>query len=314
MCSVSLLHKFLQGYFLETWVYFTLLAAFMQAIRTAGQKHLSGQLNAMATTGVRYLFALPFAWFYVWWLLDYKEIQVPSLTPVFLQYALLACVMQIWGTVCLVAAFRYRNFAVATSLAKTEAIQVAVVGALLFGVSLSAIGWLSVVIGVVGVLLVSKVKFRVKDFIGDSQSLIGLGYGLAAGLGLAITTLLIRESSLALNTNLMVSAAITLVFMVSVQSIISSLYIYIQDKSQFSLMLTHWKVCLFVGITSLLGSIGWFTGASYQNAAYVKALGQIEFFITLALTYRIFKETITLKEYIGMFLIVFSVTILLLLA
>lgn len=314
MCSVTLLHKFLQGYFLETWVYFTLLAAFMQAIRTAGQKHLSGQLNAMATTGVRYLFALPFAWFYVWWLLDYKEIQVPSLTPVFLHYALLACVMQIWGTVCLVAAFRYRNFAVATSLAKTEAIQVAVVGALLFSVSLSTIGWLSVVIGVVGVLLVSKVKFRVKDFIGDSQSLIGLGYGLAAGLGLAITTLLIRESSLALNTNLMVSAAITLVFMVSVQSIISSLYIYIQDKSQFSLMLTHWKVCLFVGITSLLGSIGWFTGASYQNAAYVKALGQIEFFITLALTYRIFKETITLKEYIGMFLIVFSVTILLLLA
>ncbi len=314
MCSVSLLHKFLQGYFLETWVYFTLLAAFMQAIRTAGQKHLSGQLNAMATTGVRYLFALPFAWFYAWWLLDYKEIQVPSLTPVFLQYALLACIMQILGTVCLVAAFRYRNFAVATSLAKTEAIQVAVVGALLFSVSLSAIGWLSVVIGVVGVLLVSKVKFRVKDFIGDSQSLIGLGYGLAAGLGLAITTLLIRESSLALNTNLMVSAAITLVFMVSVQSIISSLYIYIQDKSQFSLMLTHWKVSLFVGITSLLGSIGWFTGASYQNAAYVKALGQVEFFITLALTYRIFKETITLKEYIGMFLIVFSVTILLLLA
>ena len=299
---------------METWIYFTLLAAFMQAIRTAGQKHLSGQLNAMATTGVRYLFALPFAWFYAWWLLDYKEIQVPSLTPSFLQYALVACVMQILGTACLVAAFRYRNFAVATSLAKTEAIMVAVVGALLFSISLSAIGWLSVVIGVVGVLLVSKVKFRIKDFIGDSESLIGLGYGLAAGLGLAITTLLIRESSLALNTNLMVSAAITLVFMVSVQSLISIFYIYIQDRSQFSLMFKHWKVCLFVGMTSLFGSIGWFTGASYQNAAYVKALGQVEFFVTLVLTYRIFKETITLKEYIGMFLIVFSVTILLLFA
>jgi drug/metabolite transporter (DMT)-like permease len=253
----------------------------MQAIRTAGQKHLSGQLNAMATTGVRYLFALPFAWFYAWWLLDYKEIQVPSLTPSFLHYALVACVMQILGTACLVAAFRYRNFAVATSLAKTEAIQVAVVGALLFSISLSAIGWLSVVIGVVGVLLVSKVKFRIKDFIGDSESLIGLGYGLAAGLGLAITTLLIRESSLALNTNLMVSAAITLVFMVSVQSLISIFYIYIQDKSQFFLMIKHWKVCLFVGMTSLVGSIGWFTGASYQNAAYVKALGQVEFFCYL---------------------------------
>jgi len=299
---------------LDTWIYFTLLAAFMQAIRTAGQKYLSGQLNAMATTAVRYVFALPFAWLYAWWLLDYKEIQVPTLTPLFLQYALVACVMQILGTFCLVAAFKYRNFAVATSLAKTEAIQVAIVGSLLFSISLSAMGWLSVVVGVVGVFLVSKVKIRVKDFIGDSQGLIGLGYGLAAGLGLAITTLLIRESSLALNTNLMVSAAITLVFMITVQSVISCLYLYVHDKSQFFLMFKYWKICLFVGITSLLGSIGWFTGASYQNAAYVKALGQVEFFITLAITYRIFKESITLKEYFGMFLIVLSVLILLLFA
>ena len=299
---------------MDIWIYFTLLAAFMQAIRTAGQKHLSGQLNAMATTAVRYLFALPFAWLYAWWLLAVKAVEVPSLTPLFMQYALVACVMQIIGTVCLVAAFRYRNFAVATSLAKTEAIQVAIVGAFLFGISLSAAGWLSVVVGVVGVFLVSKVKFRINDFIGDTQSLIGLGYGLAAGLGLAVTTLLIRESSLALNTNLMVSAAITLVFMISVQTLISCLYIYIQDRSQFQLMLTHWKVCLFVGITSVLGSIGWFTGASFQNAAYVKALGQVEFFITLVLTYRIFKETITAKEYIGMLLIVVSVILLLLYA
>ena len=139
-----------------------------------------------------------------------------------------------------------------------------------------------------------------------------MGYGLAAGLGLAITTLLIRESSLALNTNLMVSAAVTLVFMITVQSVISFIYIYLQDKSQLPLMFKHWRLCLFVGITSVLGSIGWFTAASFQNAAYVKALGQVEFFITLALTYRVFKETITLKEYLGMFLIVLSVVILLL--
>jgi len=211
-----------------------------------------------------------------------------------------------------VAAFRYRNFAVATSLAKTEAIQVAIVGALLFGATLSGLGWFSVVVGVVGVFLVSKVKFNLRETIADSQGLIGMGYGLAAGLGLAITTLLIRESSLALNTDLVVSAAVTLVFMITVQSCISFIYVFIQDKSQFPVIFKHWRLCLFVGITSVLGSIGWFTAASFQNAAYVKALGQVEFFITLALTYRVFKETITLKEYIGMFLIVLSVVILLL--
>ncbi|AAZ25698.1 MULTISPECIES: DMT family transporter [Colwellia] len=297
---------------MEIWIYFTLLAATMQAVRTAGQKQLSGKLNSMATTGVRYVFALPFAWAYLWWMLDFRQVAVPALNNDFLQYALIACVMQIVGTVCLVAAFRYRNFAVATSLAKTEAIQVAIVGALVFGATLSGLGWFSVIVGVVGVFLVSKVRFNLRDILADSQGLIGMGYGLAAGLGLAITTLLIRESSLALNTDLMVSAAVTLVFMITVQSVISLIYVYIQDKSQLPLMMKHWRLCLFVGVTSVLGSIGWFTGASYQNAAYVKALGQVEFFITLALTYRVFKETVTLKEYLGMFLIVLSVVILLL--
>lgn len=297
---------------MEIWIYFTLLAATMQAVRTAGQKQLSGKLNAMATTAVRYVYALPFAWIYLAWMLSFKGIEPPKLTNEFLTYALIACVTQIIGTVFLVAAFRYKNFAVATSLAKTEAIQVAVVGALLFAAPLSFMGWFSVIVGVIGVFLVSKVSFNFRNIMAGSDAVMGLSFGLAAGLGLAITTLLIRESSLALNSDLMVSAAVTLVFMITVQTFISITYVYIQDKSQIGLMLKHWRLCLFVGVTSVLGSIGWFTGASFQTAAYVKALGQVEFFITLALTYRLFKEKITMIEYFGMFLIILSVVILLL--
>jgi drug/metabolite transporter (DMT)-like permease len=296
----------------EIWIYFTLLAATMQAVRTAGQKQLSGKLNAMATTAVRYVYALPFAWAYLGWMLYFKETTAPELNNEFLTYALIACVTQIIGTVFLVAAFRYKNFAVATSLAKTEAIQVAVVGALLFAAPLSFMGWFSVIVGVVGVFLVSKVKFNFREIMAGSDAMTGLLFGLGAGLGLAITTLLIRESSLALHTDLMVSAAVTLVFMITVQSLISIAYVYFQDKAQLGLMLKHWRLCLFVGVTSVLGSIGWFTGASFQTAAYVKALGQVEFFITLALTYRLFKEKITTVEYFGMFLIILSVVILLL--
>jgi drug/metabolite transporter (DMT)-like permease len=296
------------GFFLELWIYFTLLAAFMQAIRTAGQKQLTQHLNAMATTGVRYIYALPFAWLYLWWVLDYRALPLPALNNEFLQYALIACVMQIIGTVCLVAAFKYRNFAVATSLAKTEAIQVAVVGALLFSASLSLMGWFSVIIGVVGVLLMSKVKFTFKDVFQNP----GAGFGLASGLGLAITTLLIRKSSLALNSDLLLSAAITLTFMITVQSIISFIYVYCQDKRQLLAMFSQWRLCLFVGVTSVVGSIGWFTAVSFQNVAYVKALGQVEFFITLFITYRIFKEKISAIEYVGMLLIIVSVLVLLL--
>mgnify|MGYP003389014647 CR=1 FL=1 len=291
-----------------TWIYFTLLAATMQAVRTAGQKKLGGKLNTMAASGVRYIFALPFGYLYLYGVAEYTDVALPTLNSSFLFYALVACLAQIIGTACLVAAFKYRNFAVSSSLSKTEAIQIAVIGAILFSSPLSVLGWVSVVISAVGVFFLSKVKFRLKDIINNP----GAAYGLASGLGLAFATLSIREASLALSTNLFLSAAVTLAFMITVQSIISIVYLWFEDKTQFRLMIKHWRLALFVGITSVLGSIGWFTAASLELAAYVKALGQVEFFITLILTYRVFKEKISLGEYIGMGLIVTSVLVLLL--
>lgn len=293
-----------------TWVYFTLLAATMQAVRTAGQKQLAGVLSTLSSASVRYLFALPFAFIYLYGVVEYTEVSIPEFNSQFFYFAFGASIAQIIGTASLVAAFSYRNFAVSTSLAKTEAIQVAVVGSLLFAEPLSFYGWFSVVIGVVGVLMLSKVKFTFENIIGNKGVLFGLG----SGLGLAFATLMIREASLSLETNRFLSAAITLVVMLTIQSLLSTIMLVKQDKSQFALMAKHWRLALFVGMTSLLGSIGWFTAASFQTAAYVKALGQVEFFITLVLTYRLFKEKITILEYIGMLFILLSVFVLLLLA
>jgi len=279
----------------------------MQAVRTAGQKQLSLELSPMAATSVRYLFALPFAVVYLYSIYSTQNIEFPTFNSKFALYVGIASISQILGTAFLVAAFSFRNFAVATSLSKTEAIQVAIVGALIFSASLTFLGWLSVIIGVIGVVILSKVKFTVNDLLRNP----GAGYGIASGLGLAVTTLLIRESSLALNTDLFLSAAVTLVVMISVQSILSVIYLFLKEREQFANIFNNWRLSLFVGITSVLGSIGWFTGASLQQAAYVKALGQVEFFITLALTYKVFNEKITKREYFGMTLIVLSVLILL---
>ena len=133
-------------------------------------------------------------------------------------------------------------------------------------------------------------------------------YGIGAGFSFALATLWIRQASLALNTDLMISAAYTLALMVTLQSALVLIFVLIQDKTQLKLIKQHWKISAFVGISSMLGSVGWFTAASFQNAAYVKALGQIEFFFTLFVTHKIF------REYIGMSLIILSVLILLLLA
>ena len=72
----------------------------------------------------------------------------------------------------------------------------------------------------------------------------------------------------------------------------------------------RWKSCLFIGFTSLAGSVGWFTAMSLQDAALVKTLGQTEFVVTLLITYFYFGERITLKECLGILLVAISVILL----
>lgn len=297
---------------MSLWIVFTLLAASMQAVRTAGQKALSGELSAMTTTFVRYAYGLPFALIYLLCLLSWPPLSANSVRvldglthPRFLVFASAASVAQILATFALVKVFTQRNFAVGTSFAKTEAIQVAVLGAVFFGASLSPTGWLAVLAGVAGMWVISGRK----AFTGGGGS-AGV-YGLASGGLFAITSLFIREASLSLGLPVVLSAAITLVFMVCLQSLLCGLYILVREPSQWLALAKTQKTAWFVGATSALGSIGWFTAMSLQNPALVKTLGQVEFFITLAITHFYFRERIARFEGLGMGLILASVVLVL---
>ena len=90
---------------MEVWIAYTFLAAFMQSIRTAGQKRLSEYLSPMATTLVRYLYGAPFAVFY---LVVVAQDTTPTVishslqSSRFIVFASLASVAQIMATVWLV--------------------------------------------------------------------------------------------------------------------------------------------------------------------------------------------------------------------
>lgn len=294
---------------MEIWIAFTLFAALMQAVRTAGQKKIAKYITPMATTLVRYLFGLPFAIIYLYYInldVGYFDLQLILGQHHFFIYAIAAAIAQIMATVWLVRVLSYKNFAVGTSFAKTEAIQTAILGAVFFSAYLSVFGWIAVVLGVLGILVVS-VPDKGKPI--EKATVI---YGVLSGIAFALTSLWIREASLSLGDNLMFNAAFTLVFMVSLQTIICLVYIFYKQRDQLSILKQHIPLAFFVGVTSALGSIGWFTAMTYHNAAIVKSLGQIEFVFTLLITYFFFNEKISVKEYIGMGLILSSVLILLL--
>ena len=68
---------------MDTWISFTLLAVVMQSVRTAAQKQIARKISPQAATLVRYLFGLPFALLYFYWLqADYSIIE--TLNPTFL--------------------------------------------------------------------------------------------------------------------------------------------------------------------------------------------------------------------------------------
>ena len=293
---------------MDTWILFTLLAVVMQSLRTAAQKQIAQSLYASTTTLIRYLFGLPFALAYFFFLRSVYQEQAVVGNTVFYRAASLAAVTQIIATVFLIKALTLRNFAVGTALAKTEALLTAVIGALFFSAVLSPVAYLSVAIGVVGVLIVSNWRLSFSDLFQNES----IKFGIGAGLAFALASLWIREASLSLELPRLFSAAAVLLYMVLVQTASCLLYVLIRESSQLPLMLARWRSCVFIGFSSLAGSVGWFTAMSLQDAAVVKTLGQAEFAVTLLITYFYFGEKITTKEYVGIMLIALSVILLML--
>ena len=293
---------------MSSWIAFSIFAAFMQSIRTAGQKQLTSSLTPMTVTLVRYLFGLPFTFIYLLFLFQEQtptELSSALSNSRFLFFAVMAGVAQIIATILLVKVFSFRNFAVGTSFAKTEAIQTAIFGLVFFGTALSSMGWLAVLVGFVGIVIVSMPKSKAPWEMGN------VVLGTLSGTAFSFTAVWLREASLSLSGDAVHSAAMTLFCMVFVQTLMCLVYSAIKEPGQLLLMRARTGLALFVGLTSALGSIGWFTAMTLENPALVKSVGQVEFIFTLIITTLFFKEKITPREYLGMIFIVASVLILL---
>ena len=296
------------------WIPITLFAVVMQTVRTAGQKHLTAHLDPIAVTLVRFLFGLPFAALYLAGVATWSDNPIPPLNGTFLGYVLLGGVGQIVATVLLIRLFSLRNFAVGTTYARTEAFLTACIGALFFGEWISVQGWVAIVVSVAGVIVLTIARSHV-----DSSSILGrlwnraAAMGLGSGLGFALASLSIRKASLSFGMDdFLLSAGITLVIMIILQTLIMLVYVAITSPGQFAIIARQWRVSLFVGITSALGSIGWFTAMTVERAAYVKSLGQVEFLFALVISTLYFRERTTGLELLGMLLVAAGVVVLLL--
>ena len=295
------------------WIAFTMFAVVMQSVRTAGQKQLSSTLDPLTVTMVRFLYGLPFAAIYLWAVWSpAPDAGLPGLT--FWIFTVAGGLAQIVATVLLVKLFALRNFAVGTTFARTEAFLTAMLGTLLFGEALGGLAWLGVMVSVAGVVALSVTRTSGSLTLDRTTFFSRAGaYGLATGGLFALSSLSIRTASHSLGMpDPLSSAALTLVAMLLVQTTICVGWTAARDAGAFRAMLRHGRLCVVVGLTSALGSVGWFTALTLERAAYVKALGQAEFVLSLMISTLVFKERSSAAELSGIALVAAGIVVLLL--
>lgn len=298
------------------WVWLSIMAAAAQTARTAGQKHLTAHMSSWSATWVRFLFGLPFATGYLLVVTLPDPVGAPTLHAEFFFWCAAVAATQIGATVLLVHLFSLRNFAIGTSYARTEAFLTALVGFTLFAEDIDAAGWVAIVISVAGVVIISMARQGVSGWaLLKSTFNQAAGIGVLSGLLFAFASLCLRQGSLSLNhPNFLVAASTTLVTVILIQTITLGAFILWTRRHELAAIASTWKACLFVGLTSAIGSGGWFTAMTIERAAYVKAVGQIEFVFAIAVSVLVFKEKSTFRELFGMCLVAVGILVLLLYA
>jgi len=195
---------------MELWIPVTLFAAFMQNARSALQKHLKGRLTTMGATYVRFLYAVPFALAYMLGLHLIGGAPLPAPNGAFLVYVALGGLSQIIFTFLLLWLFSFRNFAAGTTFSKTEVVQIAVLGFLVLGDTLTLASGAAILLAAVGVVVLSAAQTNVTlatlfSSLGEKSTIIGL----ASGAFLGASVVFFRGASLSLGYDGFVMAAAT---------------------------------------------------------------------------------------------------------
>jgi drug/metabolite transporter (DMT)-like permease len=112
--------------------------------------------------------------------------------------------------------------------------------------------------------------------------------------------LFLREATLALGTGTPLwRAAWTVVLATTMQVVIVGIWLAVREAAVFGQMLPNLGIISFIGVTSGLGSIAWFTAFALQNASYVRAVSQVEVVFTLVIAWLYFGERLTWLEAAG---------------
>ena len=182
--------------------------------------------------------------------------------------------LQIAFTILLIMMFKHRNYAIGIALSKTEILQTAILEAIIIGYTASISLIMAILIGLVGIALVSyqKIEFANggrRHLFFSSSHLLGIGSGSA----LALANICYFKATLLLGGDVLV---------------------------------------LDASFTAAISSAAWFIAFAMFHLGAVRAVGQIELVISILFSWLFLKEKITIFEVAGIAILGISIILVLL--
>ena len=288
------------------WIPISVFAALMQAIRTAAQKTLNQRMSTMGTTYVRSFAGLPFLVVFLVAVLGIEGGAVPDWRPAFFLLAAAGALTQVVATALLIKLFTLKTFAVGSMLIKSDILMTALIGTLWFSEDLSPLGWLALLVVLAGVLFLLGARFGPRAIAPGEESVGGLLRGRATrvALGCALmfsfSYLFVREATLAIGPGTFLwRGGWTVVTVTGMQVVALGAWLLVTEPKVFTQLWPNRGLVGFIGLTSALGSIGWFTAFALENASYVRAVAQVEAVFTILISWFYFRESVRRMELVG---------------
>jgi drug/metabolite transporter (DMT)-like permease len=291
------------------WAVFTVLAATAQTFRNAMQRDLTERVGVVGATHVRFLFGFPFALVFLAGMALLTGEAIPAISIAILPMTAIAALAQIGATALMLQAMRSKSFVVTTAYTKTEPVLVALFGVVFLAERLSPGMWAAIGVATTGVMLTAWPKP------GSEWSLKALGLGLLSAALFGVSAIAFRAAILALPSGgFGIRASTILALGLFMQAFALSAYLLLTDRPAFRAILTHWRPSLLAGFLGALASQFWFLGFALTSAAKVRTLALVEVFFARIVSGKMFSETPSAREGLGLVLIVIGVGLVLMLS
>lgn len=292
---------------MDLWIALSIAAAAFQTVRFMLQKQVAGAgLTAVAATFSRFVYSAPLVACALAVYLMASGLAVPHLGAEFWGFAALGGMAQILATICVVALFAQRHFAVGITFKKSEVLLTALVGLVILGDALSWGGLAALLLGLVALVILSEPPGGAKGWARLANRASGLG--LLSGMFFAVSGVAYRGAVLAVPTDdIALRSGVALACVTAMQAVAMAIWLSWRDRAQLWATFRAWRPGLAMGVMSLAGSFCWFAAFGLQSAAYVFAVGQVELVFSLVIGVLVFGERPGVRELCGMALLLVSI-------